>query len=450
MTTLSRRRAALNAVLVCAAVSLPGACEPAAPPPAERGSRPNILIVVADDLGFGDVGCYGSADARTPRLDALAREGVRAEQFYVASPICSPSRASLLSGRSPERHGLTSVLKDDDDASLDTRLPLMPGLLAEAGYRTGLVGKWHLGSGVRERPTRRGFGSFFGMLHGSSGYYTHSWRGTPDLWRNSTPVQAEGRYATELFTEEAVAFVQGGTGDETPWFLLLSYSAPHVADDRVSLPAPERHLKAFDDAGLSDARRSYLASVAALDEGLGQVLDALAASGQAEHTLVIFLSDNGPRRGWGSAAPLRGYKDRLDEGGIRVPLLARWPGHLPQGGVCAEMLSAMDLLPTLMVEAGLGTTGLLLEGRDLLPALAGQAPSPHQLLTWSHEAEGGSVTGRAASFRALRSGPYKLSFTFGLGYELHDVVADPGQEHELSRERPEELARLVGLMDARR
>lgn len=425
--------------------SLVGGCSKPAPT-LQRGGQPNILLIVADDLGYGDVGCYGDSQAFTPRLDALAAQGVRCTDFYVSSPICSPSRASLLTGRLPERHGLRQVLLEDDAIDgLDVHQRLLPEYLKGCGYATALIGKWHLGDALDFRPQRRGFDDFFGMLQASCDYSRHTFRGQPDLWRNDTPVTRDGVYATELFTDEAVAFLE--RQPRRPWFLMLSYNAPHRADDRVSLPAPERWTQQFAARDLPQPRRETLAAVAALDDGIGRVLDTLTRLGLEQDTLVIVLSDNGPTKVPGSTGLLRGQKDTLDEGGIRVPCLLRWPGRLPAGAVCREPLSAIDLAPTLLADAC--TTpprDLSMDGIDILPVLAGRAPSPHEALFWSHTSLRRGFAGERVVSRAVRQGRWRLTESPD-GLELNDLAVDPAQARDVAAEHPDVVERLAAQLD---
>ena len=443
------RRAALALGGVLVATSLAGCSDE--PPPLARGGQPNILLVVADDLGWADVGCYAGAPAWTPRLDALAGQGVRCTDFYAAAPICSPSRASLLTGRTPERHGLRQALLEDDAIEgLDRYQPLLPEYLQGCGYTTALVGKWHLGAAREYRPRRRGFDEFFGMLQASSDYWHHRFRGEPDLWQGDAPVERDGIYSTELFTAEAVAFLerQAGAPQRRPWFLMLAYNAPHRADDRVSLPAPERWTQQFAALDLPQPRKDTLAAVAALDEGIGQVLDALGRLRMEADTLVIVISDNGPPREPGSTSPLRGEKDTLDEGGIRVPCLVRWPGRLPAGAVCAEPLSAIDLAPTLLADACVEPPrDVSMDGLDILPALAGRSPSPHETLFWSHRSLRRDFGGERAQWSAVRQGRWRLTLSPDGGTELHDLAEDPGQTRDRAAERPDLVGQLSALLE---
>lgn len=439
---------ALGLVAAAAAAVLAGCSKPA--PTLPRGGQPNILLVLADDLGWSDVGCYGDPHAFTPRLDALAAQGVRCTDFYVSAPICSPSRASLLTGRAPERHGLRQVLLEDDPIEgLDLHQPLLPGYLKQCGYATALVGKWHLGDSREYRPQRRGFDEFFGMLQASGDYWAHTFHGQPDLWRDDTPVKRDGVFATELFTDEAIAFLERQTAapQRRPWFLMLAYNAPHRADDRVTLPAPERWTQHFAQAApdVPPERREVLAAVAALDEGIGRVLDALARLQLESDTLVIVLSDNGSTRAGGL---LRGEKDSLDEGGIRVPCLLRWPGRLPAGAVCREPLSEIDLAPTLLVDAcSQPPRDVSMDGLDVLPTLAGAAPSPHEALFWTYTSLHRDFAGERGLSAAVRRGRWRLTLPLEGGQALNDLEDDPGQMHDRAAEHPEIVDELRALLD---
>ncbi len=409
--------------------------------------RPNILLVISDDQGYGDLGCYGSPDAFTPRLDALAAQGLRLTDFYVASPMCSPSRASLLTGRMPWHHGLRQALvPGNPEAGLDPDEVLLPALLGAEGYHTGLVGKWHLGEAPGMRPTERGFDEFFGMLRASSGYWSHSYRGTPDLWRGTEAVRAEGTYSTDLFAAEAIAFLERHAGQR--WFLTLSYNAPHLADDRRSLPAPDADRERFADLEAAPQRRDYLAAVSAMDAATGRVLDALDRLKLAENTLVVFLSDNGPLPPYGSAGGLRRGKDTLDEGGIRVPCLLRWPGVTPAGSVSTEPILATDLTATLLVAAGIDTRAdVVLDGRNVRPVLAGEARTPRAALVWDHPSRIAGRDGHYEHDRVIRRGSWRLTRHRDGSVELADLAADPGQTRDVSAAHPDQVVELLGALD---
>ena len=434
-----RHRVVIPFVVALALVSVWG-CGPKVAP-LSRGVAPNLLLIVADDLGWGDVGCYGSPDARTPRLDAFANEGVRLTDFTVASPMCSPSRASLLSGLAPKRHGLLQALvQGNPDEGLDPSLPLLSEWLGGAGYATGLVGKWHLGLSEDRRPLARGFDRFFGMLSASSGYFQHRYRGTPDLWDGADPITRDGVYSTELFTEAAVEFVEDHR--DQAWFLMLSYNAPHLSDDRSTIPSPSRFKSLFDGVDLSPERRDFLAATAAFDEGLGHVLDAIDRLDLRQDTLVVVLSDNGPLAPWGSAGPWKGGKDTLDEGGLRVPCVVRWPDRLPAGAVCDEAVTAMDLTATFLVAAGQEPADL--DGVDVAATLAGDAPSPHEVLVWDHPSRRVGPDGQRIHDRVVRKGGWRLTVHQDGSSEIHLLLNDPGQQMD----RSDDCGNLVAELSA--
>ncbi|GJM22978.1 MAG: N-acetylgalactosamine-6-sulfatase [Planctomycetota bacterium] len=421
--------------------------------PLARGEAPNILLIVADDLGYGDLGLHNPDIVSTPRLDALAAEGLHFTDFYADSPMCSASRASLLTGRTPRHHGLGSSITTahGDGLSLDERL--LPELLVERGYATGLIGKWHLGHAGAQRPTRRGFQEFFGMLRASSGYTSHSWRGLPDLWRGEQAVTAEGRYSTELFSDEAVSFIERHAHDA--WFLTLSYNAPHLADDRRSMPAPAEQLARFTQAdgapleGLSPERAAYLATVAALDQGIGKVLDALAAADLERDTLVVFLSDNGALPPWGSNAPFIGMKDSLDEGGIRVPCLVRWPGHVPAGARRIAPARGSDWFPTLLAVAGARRPAEpSLDGVDLSALLFDDVTPDRPPLAFEHLSRRVDSNGQPRHDFALRDGRWRLDLSSSGKPRLFDLRVDPGQQRDLAGAQPEKTAALRAMLES--
>jgi len=415
----------------------------------ERGGQPNVLLIVADDLGYGDLGCYGNEEISTPRLDALAQQGVRLTDFYIASPMCSSSRASLLTGRYPERHGLRQALVEGDTTDgLDLHETLLPEVLRECGYRTALVGKWHLGMEWDYLPLRRGFDEFFGMLCASSGYYNHSYHGLADLWKGDMAIDREGEYSTDLYTGEALAFIERQAGEATPWFLMLSYNAPHVADDRTSLPAPALFRDLYEGVGQPEERLDFMAAVSAMDEGIGRVLDAIDSLPAGRETVVVFLSDNGPRAPYGSAGELSGGKDGLDEAGIRVPAIVRWPARIPAGSVCNEPLIAMDVMATLIVDACESEPrDLVLDGLDALPTLAGLSGSPHEALFWNHESRFKAFNGQPDYARVVRRGRWRLTYSGVTGTKLHDLLEDPGQTRNLADQEPGVVEELMELME---
>jgi arylsulfatase A-like enzyme len=317
-----------------------------APLAALLAAQPNILLIVADDLGYGDMSAYGCKDFATPHLDRLAAQGLRFTSGYVVAPVCGPSRAGFLTGRYPSRilpfegnpaHG--------SEAGLPLEHKTMAGFLKDAGYRTGCIGKWHLGESEKHHPLSRGFDEFFGFLGGMHTYLAAEDPKWGPLLRGREKTELKD-YMTFAFADEACAFIRKPTPN--PFFLYLAFNAPHVP-----LEAPENYLAKTQH--ISDPRRKICAAmILTLDDAVGRVLAALRESGRADNTIVIFLSDNGAAlipgsaENGGSNAPLRGSKAQLWEGGVRVPFCIQWPSHIKAGGVSDVPVSSLDLLPTLL------------------------------------------------------------------------------------------------------
>jgi arylsulfatase A-like enzyme len=419
---------------------------------AEQQVKPNILLIVTDDQGYSDLGCIGTKPLITPTLDRLAAEGVRGTSFYVSWPACTPSRGSLLTGRYPQRNGLYDMIRNDMvnyghrytpeeyavspemTLGLDVRERTLGDVLRSAGYRTGMVGKWDLGQARRFLPLQRGFDFFYG--HGNNGidYYTHERYGVPSLFAGNTRTVADkGIYATDLFCREALRFL--AERQDRPWFLYLAFNAPHSASSfaadgtgpkRTSgVQAPEQYMARYRGKVASESLARYGGAVTCMDEAIGEILQHLRQTGAADKTLVLFFSDNGGS-GNGGNAPLRGQKSTMWEGGLRVPLIAWWPGRLPAGKVSDEFLTSLELMPTLA-----GVAGAVLppdttwDGFDMLPVLRGERPSPRTEMFWQRRSD-----------RAARVGPWKwVESEKGSG--LFDLRNDIGEEHDLSAAKPE-------------
>ncbi len=420
------------------------------------GARPNFVVILTDDQGYGDLSCMGARDLATPHIDRLAAGGARCTSWYSNSPVCSPSRAALLTGRYPGNAGVRSILAGHRTASgLLPEVPTLATVLGGLGYRTALFGKWHLGLAAGCRPEDHGFQEWFGFLAGCIDYYSHIFYWglgremdqIHDLWENGKEVWHNGRYFTEMVTERAVDFIGRAAQGSEPFFLYLAYNAPHYP-----MHAPRAYLDRF--AHLPWPRRVMAGMLAAVDDGVGSVISALEAAGVDENTVVVFTSDNGPSRetrNWldgtrlpypgGQTGGLRGNKFSLFEGGIRVPGIVRWPARIPAGQVVDGVAASMDVFPTLLAAAGADAARYELDGSDLLPLLAEGAPSPHEArnLFW----EMGRQT-------AVRRGPWKLvlggEVAEGQSAEeaahLSDLTLDPGEQHNLATERPAVLAEL--------
>jgi len=427
-------------------------------------ASPNIVLILADDLGYGDLGCYGAKDIRTPHLDRLARDGVRFTQFYSNGPECSPTRAALLTGRYQQRVGglecaigTGGVGRYDDAirlaATRDLGLPAsettLARLLQDAGYATALSGKWHLGYEEKFSPHRHGFDHAFYCLGGGMDYFHHVAAPpnfAPVLRLNGAPVTRRG-YATDLFADDAVRWLRAhvARADAKPFFLYLPFTAPHspfqAPDEEQPAPLPP------DSPRWKQGKAPpavYAAMIERMDEATGRLLAMLEQLSLAKNTLVLFLSDNG---GTGSARPhgLRDIKATTFEGGIRVPCIARWPGVLPAGATVSHPALSLDLTASIARAAGVSApAGRPFDGVDILrSAERGEAP-PARALFWR---------GRRGdrTWRAVREGPLKLvSHVAGERREefLFDLDRDAGEQTDLLSQRPAAAARLRQLLGA--
>jgi arylsulfatase A-like enzyme len=397
--------------------------------------------VLADDLGYGDLGFQGAKDIPTPHLDQLARTGVRFSNGYVSHPFCSPTRAGLLTGRYQQRFGHENNPKydpRDEVAGLPKKETTLADVLQRAGYITGHVGKWHLGATPGFHPVSRGFTDSFGFLGGGHDYFEQQMEGEPreyliPLHRNRTPV-AESEYLTDALSREAAAFVEQNKA--RPFLLYLAYNTPHTP-----LQVPEKYLSRF--AGIADEkRRKYAAMVSSLDDGVGRLMGALAKAGIEENTVVFFLSDNGGPVGINGSTntPLRGAKGSVYEGGIRVPFVARWKGRW-KPGVRKDVVTSLDLFPTIAGLAGaVVPPEVRLDGVDLSAQLGGRpAGSNERRLFWR--------TGGGASF-AMREGNYKLVRPPGsTKAELYDLAADVAESKDLAAAQPARVKRMQAALD---
>lgn len=405
--------------------------------------KPHIVVVVADDLGWKDVGWHGS-EIKTPHLDALAASGMRLEQFYV-QPVCSPTRAALLTGRYPMRHGLqVGVIRPNAKYGLPLEERTLPQALREAGYATFMVGKWHLGSfDAAYWPLQRGFDHHYGHLFGAIDYHTHLRDGKLDWYRDGAPLKEEG-YSTQLLGKEAARIVREHDVSK-PLFLYVPFNATHAP-----MQALPEHLERY--AGIADRdRRIKAAQTACLDEEIGALAAELEKKGIAKNTLFIFTSDNGGPTGKGLGSdngPLRAGKGTLYEGGVRVSAFARWPGRIKPGSVSNGMLHVVDLYPTLLKLAGARPEQKLpLDGKDAWEAIAESGPSPREEILHNVEPTRG----------ALRKGPWKLVVQGTLPaddadaprkIELFNIEEDPGEKSDRAAAQPERVRELLARLNA--
>ena len=398
--------------------------------------KPNIILIVADDLGYGELGCQGNKEIPTPHIDSIARNGVRFTNGYVTAPLCSPSRAGLLTGRYQQRFGHEFNPGPTTDASTDFGLPLsetlLPARLKELGYKTGMVGKWHLGLKPEFLPTNRGFDEFFGFLGGAHSYVGNDVKGGTIL-RSSTPV-SEKEYLTDAFAREAEAFIE--KHHDEPFFLYLPFNAVHMP-----LQSIQKYLDRFGHIK-DEKRKTFAAMSSAMDDAVGRVIERVRRHKLEENTLIVFISDNGgPTLTTTSGnLPLRGYKAQVLEGGIRLPFMMQWKGRLPAGKVFHQPVSSLDIHPTAIAAAG-GTIKpeVNLDGVDLSPFMTGKNPDrPHETLCW-----------RMGEKQAIRHGDWKLIKEQGeKEWSLYNLADDVGEANNLAAKLPEKVKELKSLYDA--
>ena len=416
-----------------------------------EAKKPNVVILLADDLGYGDCGFQGARDIPTPNLDALARSGVRFTNGYVSGPYCSPTRAGLMTGRYQQRFG--HEFNPGGGADEHVGLPLTETTLADrlkaAGYATGLVGKWHLGAVPKFHPQKRGFDEYFGFLGGGHTYFAAK---SKDIYRGTTVV-TENDYLTDAFGRESVAFIE--RHKDHPFFLELAFNAVHTP-----MNATSARLERF--GSISDpTRRTYAAMLSALDDAVGAVVGKLREAGLEENTLIVFHSDNGGPVMPGTTIngsrndPLRGSKRTTLEGGIRVPFFVRWKGHLPEGTVYDQPVIQLDILPTALAAAGVvARPDWGLDGVNLLPHLSGKdKQAPHDALYW-----------RLGEQWAIRRGEWKLvrydpaldhpgQVSYGLPAKvtpprLYNLAQDIGEAHDLAADYPDKVKELQTAWEA--
>ncbi len=413
---------------------------------AASAKRPNIIVIVSDDQGYADAGFQGCKDIATPNLDALAKEGVRCTRGYVTAPVCSPSRAGIMTGRYQERFGhYNNIVKESADpiAHTPTDETLLPQVLAKAGYHTAMVGKWHLGQQDGCRPYERGFEEYFGIITGGHDYFINH----PDerpvgdnqykarIERNGPVGEAVPGYLTDAFGDDAVRIIRESKTKRAgqPLFLYLAFNAPHTPTQ-----APKELVDTMPPGLEGKDRRTYAAQIVSMDANIGKVRAALKETGMDQDTFVVFFSDNGGAdHPYYDNTPLRAHKGTVYEGGIRVPFLATWPGHIPAGSVCDLPVTSLDVFSTACALAGTKPeTAHPLDSMDMLPVLEGKSKTAtHRTLYWHYE-----------SLAAVADGDLKLVLTKNAGPQLFDLAADMSEKNDLSAERPEDVKRLGALL----
>jgi arylsulfatase A-like enzyme len=440
--------------------SLPLACQsPEGGSQQAPADQPNIILVYTDDLGNEDLGCYGGTEIDTPRIDQLAEEGMMMTQVYCPSPVCTPARSGTLTGRYPHRNGLFEMIRNEIvnydhryeplnyirspemTQGLDERELTIGNLLQDAGYTTGVVGKWDSGQAPRYLPLQRGFDFFYGFANTGIDYYTHERYGVPSMYSGNDRITDEG-YATTLFRDKSVQFIRDN--QDNPFFLYVPFNAPHGSSnlDGQSHQAPDEFIEIYGEPpGTEDMR--YKAKVTCLDAAVGEILETLDELGLRENTLFIFTNDHG---GYNNGQ-LRGGKANMYEGGLRTPFIARWPGRISEGVTSSAFCSHLDLVPTFLSAAGVDRpNGRPLDGYDLLPVLTGESESPRDRHFWEWRAK-----------RAVRIDDWKWVLeTDDLGAvpdpeatgELYNLTEDVEEQNNLAAANPEKLRELKGAWEA--
>jgi arylsulfatase A-like enzyme len=412
---------------------------PSAQSPSPSASRPNVVLIITDDVGYGDIGSYGAPDIKTPNIDRLAKNGTRFTDFYANGSSCTPTRAGLISGRYQARvemeRPLGAASTKDGALGLAVTGRSLPQLLRNHGYATGLIGKWHLGYLPQFSPRAHGFETFFGFKSGYIDYYQHTdSTGQADLFDGDQPATANG-YMTDLITERSVKYIAGHA--RAPFFLEVAYSAAHwpyqVPDQPSTAAGNSRHVLPSDaDTG---TRADYVKMMERADQGVGQIVDAIEKAGIAGHTLIIFTNDNGGE--WLSRnTPLFNRKFTLWEGGIRVPAIVSWPGRLPAGRVTAQVGITMDLTATILAATGAPVPAeTSLDGINLLPILEGKSPQAERTLFWRVRTAG-------LEQRAVRSANWKLIHEGGARLGLYDLAKDIGEHTDVAATNTAVVRRL--------
>ena len=415
------KRISINLILLCLTISL------------SAKDKPNVIILLADDLGWADLGYQGSDDIRSPHIDSLAKNGIRFTDGHVSASVCSPSRAGLMTGRYQQRFGHEANSPPPSDG-MDLEQITMADRLKKLGYRTGLIGKWHLGNQDEFYPTRRGFDYFYGLRSGSRSYFYNAKNDDKPgnvraIEENGKPVKFDG-YLTDVFGQKAIDFINAK--DDKPFFLFHSFTAPHgpmhATEEDKALFASIENTK----------RRSYAAMIWAMDRAIGQLVDALKAAGEFENTLIWFLSDNGGATGNASInLPLAGHKGIKFEGGTRVPFFAHWPKTFRNPKTFDPMMISLDVMPTSLAAAGAQEADLEnLDGVNLLPFIRGEKNhEPHRYLYW-----------HKLWFSAMRDGPWKLIYVQDYGYALYNLKKDIGESQNLFHAQKRRSEKMIAQL----
>lgn len=418
---------------VLALYLLLSACIRPAPRMTSAERPPNLILIMADDLGYAGIGCFGNPEIKTPNLDRLADRGLRLTNYYANSTVCTPTRAALLTGRYQQRCGLEGVIYVKGPTR-QVGMPQSEVTLAEVlkkeGYATGIMGKWHLGYQSAYFPTQQGFDEFYGYVSGNIDFHSHyDNAGIYDWWYNQDSLIEEG-YVTDLITQHSIDFIRKNR--EKPFFLYVPHEAPHAPFQGRHDPGYRYPGRDFSYYGpVEDKMAAYREMVEIMDEGIGQIIKTLEQLALDQNTLIVFVSDNGAEQNYGHNGNLRGWKTNLFEGGIRVPGIAHWPGKI-SAGVSDTPVMSFDWMPTFMTLSGATLpAGLELDGEDLSPLLLRQQPLSSRSLFWRYRGQ-----------KVIREGNWKLLVDQEQGTMLFNLQTDPGETTNLAAAQPERVERL--------
>jgi len=398
--------------------------------------KPNIIIILADDYGYGDVGCYGSQRFKTPNIDALAAGGMRFTDFHSNGAVCSPTRAAFLTGRYQQRTGITGVVTaaGHRHTGLDLQEQTIAEVVKPAGYRSALFGKWHVGYAPDYNPVRQGFDEFIGYVSGNIDYHNHlDQTGREDWWKQDELMPEKG-YSTDLITDHGVDFIK--RNQNKPFLLYIAHEAPHYPYQGRDDPPHYTRQKGRSKEPVS--LKTYKEMIEVMDENIGRVIQAVSDAGLTKKTFIFFFSDNGPA-GLGSAGPLRGKKGQLWEGGHRVPAIAYWPDMIKAGQVSNATAMGMDLLPTIAALSGASLPeGVQLDGINLLPHLTKSAPLAPRPLFWGYKK---SLAVRKGDFKLISSTDFSKTSLYNLNHDL-------GETTNVAAQNPEIVQELLKLLKA--
>ena len=428
-------------LLMCLMGAVVLACFDPAHAAGENRERPNVLVIMVDDLGYGDLSSYGAKEMRTPHIDKLMSEGMRFNEFYSNCCVCSPTRAALLSGRYPEFVGIPGVVRKLDHSNwgfLTADSIMLPELFQKAGYHTTLIGKWHLGRRKENCPNQRGFDEFIGFLEGMIDYWTHEHLGENVMRKNQQIIDPEG-HATDLITQWSIEAIQQRADSNAPFFHLLAYNAPH---EPIQPPPEWLNKVQAREEGISEKRALIVALIEHLDDSIGKVLQSLDATGLRENTIVVFTSDNGGKIAAGSSnGLLRSGKTHVYEGGIKVPTCVRWPGRIQGGSTTDFRALTMDMVPTLADICGVPIDHEI-DGRSFKQLLlkGSQKQFEHPVFHMWRQGE---------TKEAMCHGDWKLvRDKTGTPFELYNLANDPSEQHDLAAQEPERMNKMIQVLEA--